>query len=86
LIHRGYKVAISEPYTITLTRGVIVDLYTNPSFTWVVYMDGGKLIRDYAKNIEPSNITARLLAGRPRRLSLLLAQCTKSTWSYSQTD
>jgi hypothetical protein len=63
LIHRGFKVAVSEPYTITLAKNeFIVDLYTNPSFTWVVYMDGGKLIREHAEDIELNDITARALS------------------------
>jgi hypothetical protein len=33
LIRRGFKVSVSEPYTVTLIRrGLTVDLYTNPSF------------------------------------------------------
>ena len=41
LVRRGFEVAVSEPYTVTLVRrGFIVDLYANPSFAWVVYMDG----------------------------------------------
>jgi hypothetical protein len=63
LIHRGFKVVVSEPHTITLARdGFIVDLYTNPSFMWVVYMDGNKLIREHAEDIELNGITARALS------------------------
>ena len=42
LVSRGFRVIVWEPYTVTLARsGFIVDLYTHPSFAWVVYMDGG---------------------------------------------
>jgi hypothetical protein len=45
LVSRGFRVVVWEPYTVTLVRGgFIVDLYTHPSFAWVVYMDGGRLL------------------------------------------
>jgi len=53
LISRGFRVVVLEPYTITLARdGFIVDLYTNSSFAWVVYMDGEKLLRCCVEEIE----------------------------------
>jgi hypothetical protein len=37
---RGFRIAVAEPYTVTLERrGFIVDLYTEPAFAWVVYME-----------------------------------------------
>jgi hypothetical protein len=35
----GFEVVVSEPYTVTLSRrGFIVDLYTQPSLAWIVYL------------------------------------------------
>ena len=63
LIRRGFKVAVSEPYTATLIRrGFIVDLYTNPSFAWVVYMDGEKLLRCCVEEIEVSGVRTNALS------------------------
>lgn len=45
LIGVGFKVEVSEPYTVTMVRGeTIVDLYTHPSFAWIVYLDGEGLL------------------------------------------
>ncbi|MEM2533894.1 MAG: hypothetical protein QXK12_07735 [Candidatus Nezhaarchaeales archaeon] len=47
LTGRGFRVEVSEPYTITMVRGgTIVDLYTHPSFAWIVYLDGGRLLEE----------------------------------------
>jgi hypothetical protein len=63
LIRRGFKVAVSEPYTATLIRnGFIVDLYTNPSFAWVVYMDGEKLLRCCTEEIDVNGVRASVLS------------------------
>jgi hypothetical protein len=63
LASRGFKVVVWEPYTVTLARnGFIVDLYTNPSFAWVVYMDGGKLLRCCVEEIEVNGLRARALS------------------------
>jgi len=62
LVSRGFEVTVSEPYTVTLVRrGFIVDLYTNPSFAWVVYMDGEKLLRCCSEKIEVGGIKANAL-------------------------
>jgi hypothetical protein len=62
LIRRGFKIAVSEPYTVTLIRnGFIVDLYTNPSFAWVVYMDGEELLRCCNEEIEVNGVRAEAL-------------------------
>jgi hypothetical protein len=62
LINRSFKIAVTEPYTVTLTiKGFVVVLFTNPSFTWVVYIDGIILIKEHAEDIELYGITARAL-------------------------
>jgi len=62
LVRRGFSIAVSEPYTVTLVRrGFIVDLYTNPSFAWVVYMDGEKLLRCCVEEIEVGGVKANAL-------------------------
>jgi hypothetical protein len=49
----GFEVVVSEPYTITLSRrGFTVDLYTQPSFAWIVYLDGGRLLREHREELE----------------------------------
>jgi hypothetical protein len=58
----GFKVVITEPYTVTLERrGFIVDLYTEPSFAWTVYMDGGRLLRDHVEEVEVNGIQVQAL-------------------------
>ena len=53
LINKGFEIVVVEPYTVTLRRrGFIVDLYTHPSFAWVVYMSGEEVLRDYAEEFE----------------------------------
>jgi hypothetical protein len=60
---RGFRVVVLEPYTITLERGgFVVDLYTEPSFAWVVYMDGGRLLKEHAEDIEIRGVGARALS------------------------
>lgn len=62
LINKGFEIAVTEPYTVTLMRrGFIVDLYTEPSFAWIVYMDGDRLLRDHAEEVEVNGIFARAL-------------------------
>ena len=62
LVSRGFKVVAWEPYTVTLARcGFIVDLYTYPSFAWVVYMDGEELLRCCAEEIEIGRVRASAL-------------------------
>jgi len=57
LAERRFKVVVSEPYTVTLRRGdFVVDLYTNPSFAWIVYMDGQRLLRDYSEEFELAGV------------------------------
>ena len=47
LASKGFRIEVSEPYTITMVRGeTIVDLYTHPSFAWIVYLDGGRLLEE----------------------------------------
>jgi len=55
----GFKAVVVEPYTVTLEkRNFIVDLYTQPSFAWIVYINGEKLLR-YAEDFELSGMWAR---------------------------
>jgi len=60
---RGFRIAVAEPYTVTLERrGFIVDLYTEPAFAWVVYMDGGRLLRECSEDVELGGVSARGLS------------------------
>jgi len=44
-IKSGYSLRVLEPYTATLTKNkTIVDLYTHPSFSNVIYLNGQKLL------------------------------------------
>ena len=59
----GFSIIVSEPYTVTLSRkGFIVDLYTHPSFAWVVYMSGEDILRDFAEDFEVSGHLVRGLS------------------------
>jgi len=63
LVSRGFRVAVWEPYTVTLTRrGFIVDLYTHPSFAWVVYMDVGKLLECCVEDVDVGGLGAKALS------------------------
>jgi len=63
LARRGFGLAVREPYTVTLRRGgFIVDLYTHPSFAWVVYMDGLRVLRDYSEEFEYAGARVRGIA------------------------
>lgn len=43
----GFITEVIEPYTVTMVKGrTIVDLYTYPSFAWVVYLDGERLLEE----------------------------------------
>lgn len=62
LVSRGFEVVVWEPYTVTLMRrGFVVDLYTEPSFAWVVYANGGRLLREYSEDVEVCGVRARAL-------------------------
>jgi hypothetical protein len=62
LISRGFRAVVLELYTVTLARnGFMVDLYTNPSFAWVIYMDGEKLLRCCVEEIEIGGVKANAL-------------------------
>jgi len=62
LVSRGFKVVVQEPYTVTLVRrGFAVDLYTEPSFAWIVYADGGRLLREHSEEVEVCGVRARAL-------------------------
>lgn len=43
----GFRVEVLEPYTVTMIRsGTIVDLYTYPSFAWIMYLNGERLLEE----------------------------------------
>jgi hypothetical protein len=97
LVSRGFEVAVSEPYTVTLVRrGFIVDLYTNPSFAWVVYMDGEKLLRCCPEEIEVGGIKANALTKEAevvvaaahavyKEHMVLLIDCL-TTWAWANKE
>ena len=59
----GFNIVVPEPYTITMERkGFIIDLYTMPAFAWVVYMDGEKLLKEHAEDIDVYGTEARALS------------------------
>jgi len=63
LRERGFRVIVPEPYTVTMERrGFIVDLYTMPSFAWVVYVDGLRLIGEHSSDVELWGTTVRALS------------------------
>jgi len=63
LREKGFEVIVYEPYTITLARkGFIIDLYTQPSFAWIIYSDGEKLLKEYSEEIMIDNAVARALS------------------------
>jgi len=59
---RGFEVISPEPYTVTLARrGFVIDLYTEPSFAWIVYMDGRELLKNCVEESEVNGVWARAL-------------------------
>jgi len=57
------RVVAWEPYTVTLARGgFIVDLYTHPSFAWVVYMDGERLLDCCVEEVDVGGLVAKALS------------------------
>jgi hypothetical protein len=63
LVYRGFRAVVWEPYTVTLSRGgFIVDLYTHPSFAWVVYMDGGRLLDCCVEEVNVGGLLAKALS------------------------
>ncbi|WP_434730824.1 hypothetical protein WLZ34_03985 [Thermogladius sp. KZ2Tp1] len=60
LASRGFGVEVWEKYTVTMTRGrAIVDLYTHPSFAWVVYLDGEELLECCTEEFEWEGLELR---------------------------
>ncbi len=71
LVRKGFRLAVPEPYTVTLERGgFIVDLYTHPAFAWIVYMDGLKVLRDYSEEFELAGVR---VAGITREAEIAVA-------------
>lgn len=61
LAELGFRVEVSEPYTVTIVRGkTIVDLYTHPSFAWIVYLNGERLLENM-EMIEVNGVKAKAL-------------------------
>jgi hypothetical protein len=94
----GFEVVVSEPYTITLSRrGFAVDLYTQPSFAWTVYLDGGRLLRDHREELEIGGfkayglmreaevVVAAAHAVYKEHMVLLLDCITAWTWTNKRT-
>ncbi|WP_054850525.1 hypothetical protein [Vulcanisaeta sp. JCM 14467] len=50
-------------------RGFIVDLYTHPSFAWVVYMNGEDVLRDFTEDFE---VGGHLVKGLSREAELVV--------------
>jgi len=66
LVYRGFRAVVWEPYTVTLSRGgFIVDLYTHPSFAWVVYMDGGRLLDCCVEEVDVGGLGVKALSREP---------------------
>jgi hypothetical protein len=94
----GFDVVVLEPYTITLSRrGFIVDLYTQPSFAWTVYLDGGRLLREHREELEIGGfraygltreaevVVAAAHAVYKEHMVLLLDCVTAWTWTNKRT-
>jgi hypothetical protein len=94
----GFDVVVSEPYTVTLSRrGFAVDLYTQPSFAWTVYLDGGRLLRDHREELEIGGfraygltreaevVVAAAHAVYKEHMVLLLDCITAWTWTNKRT-
>ncbi|MEM3980790.1 MAG: hypothetical protein QXF79_06005 [Ignisphaera sp.] len=69
----GFRVEVLEPYTVTMVRGkAIVDLYTHPSFAWIVYLDGERLLEEVETiEIDPVGVEARALTVEAEAIATL---------------
>jgi hypothetical protein len=94
----GFGVVVLEPYTVTLSRrGFTVDLYTQPSFAWTVYLDGGRLLREHREELEMGGfraygltreaevVVAAAHAVYKEHMVLLLDCITEWTWTNKRT-
>jgi hypothetical protein len=94
----GFEVVVSEPYTVMLSRrGFAVDLHTQPSFAWIVYLDGGRLLRDHREELELRDsraygltreaevVVAAAHAVYKEHMVLLLDCITAWTWTNKRT-
>jgi hypothetical protein len=94
----GFGVVVLEPYTVTLSRrGFTVDLYTQPSFAWTVYLDGGRLLREHREELEMGGfraygltreaevVVAAAHAVYKEHMVLLLDCITAWTWTNKRT-
>jgi hypothetical protein len=74
-----------------------VDLYTQPSFAWTVYLDGGRLLRDHREELELRDsrtygltreaevVMAAAHAVYEEHMVLLLDCITAWTWTNKRT-
>lgn len=64
LAEAGFRIEVLEPYTVTMVRGeAIVDLYTHPSFAWITYLDGLRLLKEVEViEIGDTGVEARALS------------------------
>jgi hypothetical protein len=94
----GFEVVVSGPYTVTLSRrGFTVDLYTQPSSAWTVYLDGGRLLREHREEFELGGFRAYGLTREAevvvtaahavyKEHMVLLLDCTTAwTWTNKRT-
>jgi hypothetical protein len=81
----GFRVEVSEPYCVTLTRGgAIVDLYVNPSLGSVVYLDGGRLL-EYVVNGSVYGVSAPVLSDEAE-LVVVVAHAVYKERLYTLND
>lgn len=60
LVEKGFRIVVPESYTVTLEkRGFIVDLYTQPSFAWIVYLNGKELLKEHVEDFEVEGVWVR---------------------------
>ena len=62
LLKNGFKPIVIEPYTVTFQKyGVPIDLYTQPAFAWIIYMDGDKLLEYCVEEIDLDGVNAKAI-------------------------
>ncbi len=81
----GYRTAVREPFTVTLTRGsAIIDLYVHPSMGGMVYLDGSKLL-EYAVTVSFHGISIPSLPSYAEAL-VAAAHATYKEMLYTLND
>jgi len=62
LLKYGFKPVVIEPYTATLQKdGIPIDLYTQPAFAWVIYLDGEDLLRHHVEVMNLNGVEAKVI-------------------------